>query len=355
MRSPKRDWQFDVQLCKIQAKLIGNLNPDDLVGRDINPECLDAIVQLLKFVGFDVFNLYRHKGSVLNHRSIDVRGNTVLKIYPDYKADNCQYQNLNILLTEDGEITTNGFRISKIPVPGVGDDGVLHIVTLSDSDCFYLGIDDTSDAVDVTPIEAVLEIFAFAMQYAFTRLKLQHAEIEKNIDPLTQIPNRAMFERDKKDLVGRGYFAFIDIDNFKKLNDTYGHKIGDQILKGVAQIIQNTIRDDVDRVYRLGGEEFVCMLKSPVCDVEKACIAAERIRQNIHHTLINAEDGNSYNVTVSVGLASVKSCNLDYHLHSADMAMYKAKANGKNRCVASVDETLFDVEFCDGKVLLSPL
>ncbi|MEF2175704.1 MAG: GGDEF domain-containing protein [Candidatus Absconditabacteria bacterium] len=356
MRDPKRDWKFDVQLSKIQASLIGNITPEDLIGREMSDNCINAIVTLLQYVGFDAFNLYRLKGTLLHHRTILSDGTTSLKIVPNFSVNIKQYENLNVLLKEDGSLTENGFRISKIPVPGLGDDGVLHIFSLSDNDCFYLGIDDMTNPADVTPIESVLEIFAFGMKYAFTLLKLQHSEAEKHLDELTQVCNRKLFEKEKFDLVGKGYVVFLDIDNFKSINDTYGHQAGDDVLKAVASVIQYTIRDDIDKVYRYGGEEFIIFLNSPVCDVEKACIAAERIRKNIEKVAIELNVNNqtvSLQVTVSIGLTAIKTCNVDFHLHVADCAMYDAKKKGKNLTVVSVDECRFQVTYND-KVSLSP-
>ena len=120
----------------------------------------------------------------------------------------------------------------------------------------------------------------------------------------------------------------IDIDNFKKVNDTYGHLVGDKVLKKVAETTKKTIRKS-DVAIRYGGEEFLIIL--PHTDLEAAKIAAERIRKNIEKL-----DVDGVKVTVSVGIADNSlSPKLEDLIRKADQALYIAKRTGKNKVVAA--------------------
>lgn len=126
---------------------------------------------------------------------------------------------------------------------------------------------------------------------------------------------------------------FIDIDNFKQVNDTFGHSIGDVVLKSVAKILKESVRD-IDLVGRFGGEELVIALLGAT--ESDAYRKAEEVRKKIeNYKPIFDEDG--LGVTVSVGVASVDNSNADTFedlISFADKAMYEAKTNrGKNNTV----------------------
>jgi diguanylate cyclase (GGDEF)-like protein len=123
--------------------------------------------------------------------------------------------------------------------------------------------------------------------------------------------------------------AVIDIDFFKKFNDTYGHLFGDEILRELAESLQNTIRK-YDVLARFGGEEFFVLL--PGATVKMAKMAAERMRKGLH----NSSQLKKYNVTVSIGVTEFKKGDsMDRMIKRADKALYKAKHNGRNRVEAS--------------------
>jgi diguanylate cyclase (GGDEF)-like protein len=123
----------------------------------------------------------------------------------------------------------------------------------------------------------------------------------------------------------------MDLDNFKQINDTYGHKAGDTVIKTVAGVCNNSLRV-TDIFGRYGGEEFMAFL--PETPSEKAFQVAERLRQNIAGTRIDL-DNNSIYVTASIGVACVEKAGnigLDELLKNADEALYEAKKAGRN-CV----------------------
>lgn len=123
----------------------------------------------------------------------------------------------------------------------------------------------------------------------------------------------------------------MDIDNFKQVNDTYGHPVGDQVLREIANCIQQTVRK-IDIASRYGGEEFTVIL--PETNIKDAQIIAERIRKNISKIKINVKDDICICPTVSIGMSEYPSCALDEQtlIELADVALYNAKNNGKN-CV----------------------
>jgi len=159
-------------------------------------------------------------------------------------------------------------------------------------------------------------------------------------DVLTEIPNRLAYdERLNLELANfrRKQDPFIlvvwDIDLFKKVNDTYGHAAGDQVLKLVASILNKNMRE-TDFIARYGGEEFVSIL--PGTDIKGAQLITDKLREIIASSKFHFRD-EAVNVTVSSGFAEVKNNEDDETLFiRADKALYKAKENGRNNCQAAL-------------------
>ena len=159
--------------------------------------------------------------------------------------------------------------------------------------------------------------------------KLYKASIK---DELTDAFNRRylrkLFPTEHKKALDKDYrmsLIMFDIDFFKKINDTYGHDVGDKVLKKVVEIAEKHIRKE-DFLFRIGGEEFVIMLAG--ADKNKAYQIAEEIREDIKQ---NAFEEN-FNVTVSFGVTEVKEDDdLETALKRADMALYESKNNGRDR------------------------
>ena len=121
----------------------------------------------------------------------------------------------------------------------------------------------------------------------------------------------------------------LDIDHFKRINDTYGHTIGDCVIKAVAEAAVLTIRRS-DMIFRFGGEEFVILLSNT--SAGGASLLAERLRKQIEETTIIC-DNQSLGATASIGIASLESDDTAETLFSrADAALYQAKAAGRNCC-----------------------
>jgi diguanylate cyclase (GGDEF)-like protein len=165
---------------------------------------------------------------------------------------------------------------------------------------------------------------------------LTRVEILAIMDPLTSLYNRRRFESIFTTEFKRAMryqlplsIMMIDIDNFKLINDAHGHQEGDAVLNEIARIIQTTIRE-VDTPARWGGEEFVVL--STNTSKEKGLMAAERLRKAVashEFTRIAAKKA-----TISIGIAGIPDPAIDSQdkmIHAADLAMYKAKENGRNR------------------------
>ena len=159
-------------------------------------------------------------------------------------------------------------------------------------------------------------------------------------DPLTQLPNRRLLQDRLQQAISSsarsaqiGALFFIDLDNFKTLNDTLGHDIGDILLQQVAQRLQLAVRDR-DTVSRLGGDEFVVMLEGLGHDQSKAANLAETVGEKILTELNQSYQlaEHTYNNSPSIGITLFGNNNqtLDELLKQADIAMYQAKKSGRN-------------------------
>lgn len=165
------------------------------------------------------------------------------------------------------------------------------------------------------------------------------------VDPLTNVFNRRyFFDRAQVEIEiaklrkNRTSILLLDIDHFKKINDTYGHPVGDQILLGMVALCQGSLRE-MDTLARLGGEEFIILL--PETGPAAARHIAERLRRTLEHTPIQTDAG-PLNVTISIGIISHPISETDLPIHKlvqrADQAMYLAKRSGRNRVVAWQNE-----------------
>lgn len=169
-----------------------------------------------------------------------------------------------------------------------------------------------------------------------------HLSVEMALtDPLTGLHNRRYLTRHLAALFAgeavsgkRLAFLIIDADHFKRVNDIYGHDIGDEVLREFARRLTDNVRG-IDLACRFGGEEFVVVM--PDTDISLACTVAERLRQSVEATpfAISRPPG-EVNVTVSIGIAGSEGLgdSPEALLRRADQALYRAKRDGRNRVVA---------------------
>lgn len=157
-------------------------------------------------------------------------------------------------------------------------------------------------------------------------------------DPLTQVSNRRYFNHRCKEAFTRfqradeTYFLLLfDVDHFKEVNDRYGHVVGDQALKAIAAILSRNLRQDVEVLARLGGEEFAVVCHG-VARVSDAAALADRMRIEMAEHPFDI-DGKALQITVSAGIAgpSQQDNSWEDAYRRADQALYAAKANGRNQ------------------------
>lgn len=164
---------------------------------------------------------------------------------------------------------------------------------------------------------------------------LRYIAIKKTayIDKLTHVYNRNYLQESEDFINLNDYLlATLDIDHFKTVNDTYGHDVGDKILKQVANMILLTVRTHEDIVIRYGGEEFVILAKLKRADNLSALNVIERIFKNIqeNHFYINKKDYLNITVSIGVNLVPHKSRTFSEAFKLADIALYNAKNKGRN-------------------------
>jgi diguanylate cyclase (GGDEF)-like protein len=166
-------------------------------------------------------------------------------------------------------------------------------------------------------------------------------ERQANTDGLTELPNRRHFEEALEAEISRaerfgGGLALVlaDLDDFKQVNDRYGHQAGDDVLRTFAGILRDTVRE-IDLPARYGGEEFAVLL--PQTDIEGAHNLAERLRRALASRPMTTQPGSLVAVTASFGVASFPAAPTPAALFAAaDDALYQAKRAGKN-CVVSAE------------------
>ena len=197
---------------------------------------------------------------------------------------------------------------------------------------------------EATMVEITLLPFTFLAMYLAESKRRLHQETR--MDALTGLLNRrGMEERAAQEVQyaqrSRGTLALLmmDLDEFKLLNDTWGHGVGDRALRAVGGVLLAATQESRNTVARLGGEEFAMML--PLCELETARNIAERLRAAVA-TLAVLEGDFRVTFTVSIGVASLHPMEKTWAemLHRADTALYQAKRSGRNRvevCTETVE------------------
>ncbi len=201
-------------------------------------------------------------------------------------------------------------------------------------------------------LEIMVQERTIALNEALERLKTVNATLDKIslTDGLTQISNRRAFDshiqleyKNAKRTGNPLALIMIDIDHFKRFNDTYGHQVGDEVLITVAQTLQTLATRPRDMVFRYGGEEFAVILTAT--NLNGATTVAEKMRMTIEQSPIQIEDETCI-ITISAGISIYDSRkpetyanDLDEFISQADIQLYTAKADGRNRVAPKLERS----------------
>ncbi|MFT5717417.1 MAG: diguanylate cyclase (GGDEF)-like protein/PAS domain S-box-containing protein [Oleiphilaceae bacterium] len=217
-------------------------------------------------------------------------------------------------------------------------DGLLRIYSLYKASVF-----DLQDNV-IGIVGVMLDVTELENQKSALKEKSKQLEVYSVTDPLTGLYNRRKFndvftcslasvQRQTRLL----NFAIIDVDNFKKFNDSYGHSAGDQALILLSNFLQERVKRGDDYVFRLGGEEFGLLFYSE--DASAACKFADNIRLGVESLGIRHEKNNTHNIfTISLGMVSIRDKTKEMHTiyEQADNLLYQVKHGGRNNILSLI-------------------
>ena len=255
----------------------------------------------------------------------------------------------DLVLLDINMPTVNGFEVlqRRAAMPELAEIPVIVLSAQGDETSRVHGLE--LGALDfITKPCSSPELFArtsnmVRLRRAQIKLREANAELARlaATDPLTGLANRRSFDGRWEEECSRarrhGYVVSLvafDIDLFKRVNDTHGHAIGDQVLCAVAGELERGLRAG-DILARIGGEEF--LLGLPHSPAAGAIDVAQRIRLSVASTPVLPDGGFC---TVSAGIASTETVALEAIIESADAALYRAKANGRNRVEVFVPEVV---------------
>lgn len=239
---------------------------------------------------------------------------------------NSKFEVIRMLLGKETDYQISDFA-SKIIIPLIFDKKLIGGI------CFYTAQDINYTSFRYFDIMISELLAIFKMKYQYTE-----KEFMSVLDGLTGLYNRRQFEISIEQEFNRTKrhpadfsLAILDIDFFKKVNDTYGHQYGDYVLKTVADLMKQSFRK-TDLLYRYGGEEMVIIM--PETNIENALLPVQRLRKTVEDYDFEYNNVKS-KVTVSIGLSMNYQdfTNASDILKSADNALYKAKESGRNRVI----------------------
>jgi len=310
-----------------------------------------------------------HNQEVMRFRAelqtmFDAMPDGVLLVEPDLKIAQSNpraYELLPMLKDAEGKVHAESEQEKTCPFRGIRE--TLRTGSLSEHQCLIML--PNGDARHINNICApireagriayVVEVIRdITVQVRTAReLEARRAELfEANrqlshiavTDGLTQIYNRRhvdeLLHKEIKRFTRRKYshlsVMMVDIDHFKKLNDAYGHLAGDGVLREIAQVLKEGVRE-TDTVARYGGEEFIIVM--PDTHLDGAAYRAETLREMVERKDFPGHDG-PLHITISIGVAAFLSGSADGVIGVADRALYQAKRAGRNRVIVGAPEAL---------------
>lgn len=244
---------------------------------------------------------------------------------------------LKLIITDYNMPNMDGFElVSKVREQyNKTQMGIIAISSISDTDVTVKFLKNGANDFLIKPFHE-LEFFCRVEQVVDNISNIQEIKELANRDYLTKMYNRRyLFDKLKRlyNFVKKHKeptaIAILDIDNFKTINDVYGHNTGDMVLTRVATLLRDNFEKPTSIPARLGGEEFCVVLRKS--NINKAFLSMEALRRAIEHQKIEVVAGKEINFTVSIGISSNLGNSIDEFIGNADKLLYSAKHNGKNR------------------------
>lgn len=228
------------------------------------------------------------------------------------------------------------FLVQFLQIRNITDQPVAYFIGISEDDTYQNFYDQVGQDILLV---GLLFLLLFISTFVYQR-KQNELEIISSTDKLTSLPNRRnMLELAQREALRHERYKtpvsiiMTDIDLFKRVNDTHGHRVGDDVLIQFGQILKDVVRN-LDVVSRWGGEEFLILLVET--NLDEALEVAERLRQAVEA----ADFENVEKITASFGVATLKDNeNLDEFIDRSDRALYQAKAEGRNTIRVSNHQT----------------
>ncbi len=294
---------------------------------------------------FDLEIFWRHTPSATTRARLEARVRAALKHNPHFESASDLHIQHNVadpdhtlpeLSDEEVDLQTKSLLVDTPQIGGIVGIGVNS----------RLARDETRNLVLESILSTLLNVVgSIKAIYKYTR----DLEYYATRDPLTNLYNQRAFWELAEYEVGRSArhdypFALvvIDLDNFKTINDTYGHSLGDEFLQRCSQEMQSVLRSG-DVLARYGGDEFVALL--PETELDDARMVAQRLVDAVNEIVVHTNTGKDAKSTVSVGIAihPDHASDLKDLFLFADNMMYKAKAEGKNRLGVPTEEDVVEV------------
>lgn len=330
----KKLFERTSSLYTIGQKLVSKLSSQNIY---------DSFVKELKrIIKYDSIEIALVNGQLLKYEFCEVDGKKVYKedhkitenTLESYVVNYCQDIYINDIENEyknyideyDESLEYNIYK-SVIMIPIIISNKIKGIVSIKSN------IENTYRIENITSLKILTSYVGIALENA--RL-YKEVEYNANHDTLTGLYNRrkSLVEGQKifNEIMLKnqdGFVIIIDIDNFKLVNDTYGHLSGDEVLKSVSNQLFK-LCEDKDIFGRYGGEEFIIFSKR---SKEECYHTAEVIRKSIKDTTITSIDGQDINVTVSIGISKLEPKELSFNqcIDYSDKALYNSKTQGKDR------------------------
>ena len=253
----------------------------------------------------------------------------------DLKEQLVEGMNRGTAFSVAGEYNYNSLVITLLPIKSPQrDTDIAYIVMFIESD-FLDGITLEEYYTKALFISMSILLLIFSIYVSIVQFKLKEMA---HYDKLTSLPNRAYFYIELAQEIKRARrhkdklsVMFIDLDGFKKINDSYGHNVGDELLIRVSRKLENSVRE-MDTVGRIGGDEFIVLLTG-IKDEADAPLVAQKIIDSLNQEILI--NNNSINIGASIGIANFPQDGNDLEtiVNKADNAMYAAKDRGKNNFV----------------------